>query len=325
MSDALFELRRRTFDTPHFKGIEFIETEAKSILNHVPGNRLPFNWTINMYRGCTHSCVFCFARSTHLYLDMDAGRDFETKIVVKVNAPELLRKELRAKRWKGELVAMGTNTDPYQRAEGRYKLTSRIIETLTEYRNPFSILTKGTLILRDVPLLEKAAAVTEVTTSFSVPTLDEDVWRKSEPGTPHPRKRLEAVRRLNDAGIPCGVLIAPVLPGISDARDQLQEVIEGALAAGATHVYPILLHLRPVVKEVYMEWLAETYPDLVMTYESMYRNRSYARAVDQEALTRMSTDIMAGRRPSGPRPRPQRPARARREIEKLENQQLSLL
>ena len=326
MAEALFELRRRTFDTPHFKGIEFIETEAKTILNHVPGNRLPFNWSINAYRGCSHACRYCFSRSTHLYLDMDAGRDFETKIVVKVNAPVLLRKELRAKRWKGELVAMGTNTDPYQRAEGKYKLTSRIIETLTEYRNPFSILTKGTLILRDLPLLEKAAAVTDVTTSFSIPTLDEDVWRKSEPGTPHPRKRLEAVARLNEAGIPCGVLIAPVLPGISDARDQLQEVIEGALAAGATHVYPILLHLRPVVKEVYMEWLAETYPDLVMTYESMYRNRSYALQGDRDKLSKTASEIMAGRRPPGRRPRPPRSSgRARAEIEKLQNQQMSLL
>src|ERR671918_2348199 len=123
--EPLFELRRRTFDTPHFRGIEFIETEAKSIINHVPGTYLPFNWTINPYRGCSHSCSYCFARATHTYMDMNAGRDFETKIVVKVNAPELLRKELRARKWKGEHIAMGTATDPYQRAEGRYRLTPR--------------------------------------------------------------------------------------------------------------------------------------------------------------------------------------------------------
>src|SRR5919106_1599756 len=172
-SDRLFELRRRTFDTPHFRGIEFIEVEAKSIINNVPGNYLPFNYTINPYRGCSHACHYCFARVTHTYMDMDAGRDFESKIVVKVNAPELLRKELRAKRWKGEHIAMGTATDPYQRAEGKYRLMRGIIETLIEYRNPFSILTKGTLILRDLDLLKEAASVMDISTAFSIPTLDE--------------------------------------------------------------------------------------------------------------------------------------------------------
>ena len=140
--EQLFEIARRQFDTPEFRGITFIESEAKSIINKVPGNFLPFNWTINPYRGCTHSCVYCFARPTHTFLEMNAGRDFETKIVVKVNAPEVLRRELAAKRWKGEHIAMGTNTDPYQRVEGRYKLMRGIIEALIDYRNPFSILTK---------------------------------------------------------------------------------------------------------------------------------------------------------------------------------------
>lgn len=324
-TEALFELRRRTFDTPHFRGIEFIESEAKTILNHVPGNRLPFNWTINPYRGCSHACTYCFARKTHTYLDMNAAADFDSKIVVKVNAPELLRKELRAKRWKGESIAMGTNTDPYQRAEGRYKLMPRIIETLTEYRNPFSILTKGTLILRDLELLELAADVTEVTTAFSIGTLDEDVWRKSEPGTPHPRKRIEAVRRLNEAGVPCGVLVAPVLPGISDSRDQLKEVIDAALDAGATHVYPILLHLRPVIKEVYMDWLHESYPGLVGRYEAMYRTNAYASSAERAALAKQAKEIMNGRGPVGVRPQRRRPARAGAEIAKLQNEQLQLL
>ncbi len=324
--EALFELRRRTFDTPAFRGIEFIESEAKTILNHVKGNRLPFNWTINPYRGCSHACVFCFARPTHTFLDMNAGKDFDTKIVVKVNAPELLRKELRAKRWKGELIAMGTNTDPYQRAEGRYKLMPRIIQTLTEYRNPFSILTKGTLILRDLGLLAEAACVTEVTTAFSIATLDEDVWRKSEPGTPHPRKRMEAVARLNEAGVPCGVLVAPILPGISDGRDQIKAVIDAALEAGATHIYPILLHLRPVVKDVYMEWLRDTYPDLVPRYEEMYRGRSYASSADKAAFAKEIDLVLAGRLPNGVRPRGRRrEARAAKEVAKLENEQLTLI
>ncbi|HZN43086.1 MAG TPA: radical SAM protein, partial [Actinomycetota bacterium] len=218
--EQLFEIARRRFDTPEFRGITFIESEAKSIINKVPGNFLPFNWTINPYRGCTHSCSYCFARPTHTFLEMNAGRDFETKIVVKVNAPEVLRRELAAKRWKGEHIAMGTNTDPYQRVEGRYRLMRGIIEALIAYRNPFSILTKGTLILRDLDLLRRAAEVTSVAAAFSIGTLDEDVWRESEPGTPHPKARVEAVRALTEAGIPTGVLMAPVLPGLSDRPEQ---------------------------------------------------------------------------------------------------------
>jgi DNA repair photolyase len=301
MDEKLFELRRRSFDTPQFRGIEFIEVEAKSIINHVPGNYLPFNWTINPYRGCSHSCTYCFARVTHTYMDLNAGRDFETKIVVKVNAPELLRRELRARRWKGEHIAMGTATDPYQRAEGRYRLMPPIVEALTEVRNPFSILTKGTLILRDLDLLAEAARVTDVSTALSVGTLDEDVWRKSEPGTPHPRKRIETVAKLNAAGIPCGVMVAPVLPGISDGEHQLREVVAAALDAGATHVSPILLHLRPGVKEVYMAWLEDTYPDLVPRYKNMYRRSAYASARDKEALGETVTALVGaerGRRPA---------------------------
>jgi DNA repair photolyase len=285
--EKLFELRRRTFNTPHFRGIEFIEVEAKSIVNRVPGNYLPFNWTINPYRGCSHACTYCFARVTHTYMDMSAGRDFETKIVVKVNAPDLLPKELRSKRWKGEHIAMGTGTDPYQRAEGRYRIMPRIITTLTDFRNPFSILTKGTLILRDLELIAAASEVTQVSTAFSIGTLDEDVWRKSEPGTPHPRKRIEAVRRLNDAGVPCGVMVAPLLPGISDSSDQIKRVVEAAVDAGATHVSPILLHLRPHVKEVYLEWLAATYPHLMERYESMYARGAYASKDEQNAVAGM--------------------------------------
>jgi DNA repair photolyase len=324
----LFELRRRTFDTPQFRGIEFIETEAKSILNKVPGNNLPFNWTLNPYRGCSHACSYCFARSTHTYMDMNAGKDFETKIVVKVNAPELLRKELRAKRWIGESVAMGTATDPYQRAEGKYQLMPRIVETFIDYRNPFSILTKGTLILRDLDLLVEAREHMDISTAFSIGTLDEDVWRKSEPGTPHPRKRIEAVKKLNEAGIPCGVLVAPVLPGISDGKEQLRAVISAAADAGATNISPILLHLRPIVRDVYMDWLKETYPDLIATYEEMYP-RSYASKVHRNALSQKVNDIMRTLpRRKRPVPRDRRRSiaeHARKERARLANEQLSLL
>jgi len=282
--EALFEVARRTFDTPEFRGIEFIESEAKTIINHVPGTWLPFNWTINPYRGCTHACSYCFARPTHTYLDMNAGRDFETKIVVKVNAPQILRAQLGSKRWKGEHIAMGTATDPFQRAEGRYRLMRGIIEALADYRNPFSILTKGTLILRDLDLLREAAKVTDVSTAFSIGTLDEDAWRRSEPGTPHPRARIEAVAALNDAGIPCGVLMAPILPGITDDPGRLRDVVRAAIDAGATHVSPILLHLRPGVREEFIPWLAEHYPDLVERYERTYAARGgYApKAVQKE-------------------------------------------
>jgi DNA repair photolyase len=227
----------------------------------------------------------CFARVTHTYMDMNAGRDFETKIVVKVNAPELLRRQLASKRWKGEHIAMGTATDPYQRAEGRYELMPGIIRALTDYRNPFSILTKGTLILRDLPLLTDAADVTDVSAALSIGTLDEDAWHRSEPGTPHPRARMDAVAALNEAGIPCGVMVAPILPGITDDKDKLREVVRAAIDAGATHVSPILLHLRPTVREEYMAWLADQYPELVPRYEEMYRTNAYASPRDRKQTT----------------------------------------
>lgn len=283
-TEQLFEVARRTFDTPEFRGITFIEAEAKTIINHVPGNSMPFSWTINPYRGCSHACVYCFARVTHTYMDMNAGHDFESKIVVKINAPEVLRAQLRSRRWHGGHIAMGTATDPYQRAEGRYGLMRGIIRALIDYRNPFSILTKGTLILRDHDLLTEAAKVTDVSTAFSIGTLDEEAWRASEPSTPHPRARMDAVAALNDAGIPCGVMLAPILPGITDDPFKMRKVIDAAVAAGATHISPILLHLRPVVREEYMGWLHESYPGLVKRYEQMYARSPYGQKEERNAL-----------------------------------------
>jgi len=290
--DQLFEIGRKTFDTPEFRGITFIESEAKSIINRVPGGALPFDWTINPYRGCSHACVYCFARPTHTYLDMNAGRDFDTKIVVKVNAPQVLRRELAAKRWKGEHIAMGTGTDPYQRAEGRYKLMRGIMEALIDHRNPFSILTKGTLILRDLDLLRQAAEVAPVSAAFSIGTLDEEVWRETEPGTPHPKARMEAVRTLTDAGIATGILMAPILPGISDRPDQLREVVKAAIDAGATHVSPIMLHLRPGVREEFLPWLEQEHPDLVERYLQMYRH-PYGPKAMRESLGRQVSSMVS--------------------------------
>src|SRR5688572_9344289 len=291
--DQLFEIARTTFDTPEFRGITFIESEAKSIINRVPGGALPFDWTINPYRGCSHACTYCFARPTHTYLDMNAGRDFETKIVVKVNAPEVLRRELSAKRWKGEHIAMGTNTDPDQRAEGRYGLMRGILEALVDHRNPFSILTKGTLILRDVDLLTRAAEVAPVSAAFSIGTLDEAVWRETEPGTPHPKARIDAIRTLTEAGIPTGVLMAPILPGISDRPDQLREVVGAAIDSGATHVSPILLHLRPGVREEFLPWLEQAHPDLVPRYLEIYRQPYGPKAMRASLGRRVSSMVAA--------------------------------
>jgi DNA repair photolyase len=285
MTEQMFELARRTFDAPEFSGITCIEVEAHSVINKVPGGGMPFDWTINPYRGCMHACVYCFARPTHTYLDMDAGRDFETKIVVKVNAPEVLGRELASRRWKGEHIAMGTGTDPYQRVEGRYRLMRGILSALITRRNPFSILTKGTLILRDIDLLTEAASVAPISAALSIGTMDEDVWRTTEPGTPSPRARMDAVRTLNEAGIPTGVLIAPILPGISDGPGQVERVVEAAAEAAATHASPILLHLRPGVREEFMPWLEANRPDLVGRYRSLYRG-AYAPAAERGRLSR---------------------------------------
>ncbi len=324
--DSLFEVARRTFDTPEFRGITFIEAEAKTIINHVPGNAMPFSWTINPYRGCSHACTYCFARVTHTYMDMSAGKDFETKIVVKINAPEVLRAQLRSRRWHGDHIAMGTATDPYQRAEGRYQLMRGIITALIDYRNPFSILTKGTLILRDLDLLKEAAKATDVSTAFSIGTLDEDAWRASEPGTPHPRARMDAVAALNDAGIPCGVMLAPILPGITDAPEKMRAVVEAAIAAGATHVTPILLHLRPVVREEYMGWLQATHPTLVTRYEHMYARSAYGPKEDRNALGRTVGKLVAAAGGIKPRARiAARFARQRRTKEPAKPKQLTLI
>jgi DNA repair photolyase len=244
---------------------------------------MPFRWTINPYRGCSHGCVYCFARPTHEYLGLDIGDDFDRRIVVKVNAVERLRAELRSPRWGGESIAMGTNTDPYQPAEGRYRLTRGIVEALSEARNPFSILTKSTLIGRDADLLAEAARRTEVATALSIGCLDAGVWRATEPHAANPLRRMETVARLNEAGVPCAVMVAPVLPGISDGDDQLEAVVRAAIDAGATSISGIALHLRPGVRDHYMGWLAGARPELVAETERRYRG-AYATPAERRAL-----------------------------------------
>jgi DNA repair photolyase len=279
--------RIRTFDAPEALGINFHEVRAKSGLNKVPGTYLPFNYTINAFRGCAHACVFCFARNTHTYLGLNAGRDFEREIVVKVNIPELVRAELSRPSWKRELVAIGTNTDPYQWAEGRYEFMPPILEALRDTRTPVSVLSKSPLPLRDLDLYLELAEVVDVSVNFSVPTLDEKIWRQTEPHTPHPRKRLEAVAKFNEAGIPSGVLVAPLMPGINDAPELVEEIVSLAEEAGATFVNGIALHLRPGVKEVFMSWLSAARPDLVPRYEDLYHDRAYAPNGERDRIARL--------------------------------------
>ena len=277
----------RRFDAPEALETRFYEVRAKTALNRVPPrSRVPFPWTVNPYRGCSHACVYCFARPTHEYLDLDAGRDFEREIVVKVNVPEVLRTELARPSWKREHIAMGTNTDPYQWVEGRYRLMRGIWEVLRDAANPCSILTKSPLLLRDVELMREVAARTEISACLSVPTLDEKAWRASEPHTPHPRARLEAVGELNRAGIPTGILIAPLMPGINDAPGQVERIIELATEAGAVSIGGQTLFLRGSVREVFFDWLRAQRPDLVPRYERLYASGAYVPDRERRAIER---------------------------------------
>jgi DNA repair photolyase len=272
----------------------------------------------------------CFARNTHTYLDLDAGRDFEREIVVKVNVPELLWAELSRPSWKQELVAFGTNTDPYQWAEGKYKLMPPMLEALRKAETPASVLTKSSLATRDLDLYVELAEVADASVNFSVPTLDEKIWRETEPHTPHPRKRLEAVAKFNEAGIPSGVLVAPLMPGINDSPELVDEIVSLAEEAGATFVNGIALHLRPGVKEVFMSWLSAARPDLVPRYEELYEGRAYAPPAERNrigALVRApnrSRDPRYRRRDELAERRRRRDAEAKSEAERAEDAQTSL-
>ena len=275
----------RSVRTPEFAGLVFHEVEAKSALNRVPGSSpMPFAWTVNPYRGCSHACVYCFARNTHTYLDLDAGADFDSQIVVKVNIAGVLRRELARPRWAREPVAMGTNTDPYQRAEGRYRLMPEIIRALARSGTPLSVLTKGTVLARDLPELVAAARDVPVGLGVSVALLDRDLQGRLEPGTPTPAARLDLVRRIADAGLDCGVMIAPVLPFLTDSHEALDAVLTRVAAAGASGVSVLALHLRPGTREWFLGWLAREYPALVPRYERLYRRGAYADPEYRKAL-----------------------------------------
>jgi DNA repair photolyase len=278
----------RHFDAPEAVDTRFYEVRAKSILNRVPdASQMPFRWTVNPYRGCTHACAYCFARPTHEFLELGAGRDFEREIVVKVNAPERLRVELARNSWQGEHVALGTNTDPYQWVEKRYELMPGIWEALRDARNPCSVLTKSPLLLRDLALMRELTGVTEFSAALSIPTLEQKAWRATEPRSPNPSARLDAVAELASAGVETGVLVAPLMPGINDSPEQVREVVRLATEAGASYITGIALHLRRGVREVFMEWLTEHRPELIPRYQALYRRGAYLATSERRRLVQL--------------------------------------
>ncbi len=267
----------KSVQTPEFAGITFHEVLSKSALNKVPpSSTMPFEWTVNPYRGCSHACVYCFARKSHTYLDFDSGVDFDSQVVVKVNVAEVLRKELFKPSWQRPHVALGTNTDPYQRAEGRYRLMPGIIEALADSGTPFSILTKGTLLARDIPLLREAGKQVSVGMGISLALIDEQLAQAIEPGTPSPKARLALISKLRDAGLPCGVMAMPILPWLTDSDEALDSLFAALSQAGATGVSAGALYLRPGTREWFMGWLAREHPSLVGRYQRLYGTGAYA-------------------------------------------------
>jgi DNA repair photolyase len=273
-----------------------------------------FDWSLNPYMGCVHRCTFCYVRAFERRADRPSDDRYGTSIRVKVNVADVLRRELARPSWARECVAIGAATDPYQPAEGRYQLTRACIEALGEARTPFSIITRGPMIVRDVDVLVEAARRASVSVTFSIPTLDEDVWRKTEPSTAHPRQRLRAVARLVEAGIRTGVGMAPVLPGISDRPEQLREVVKAAREAGATGVWTNLLFLRPGTREHFLEHLAQDWPELLPRYRELYRNRAY---LPGDETTPVRRQVSALARELGVADRRIRPAEPAREPEQL--------
>lgn len=277
----------RSVRTPQFHGVTFHEVTAKSALNRVTAaSSMPFGWTVNPYRGCSHACVYCFARSSHRYLELDAGADFDQQVIVKINVAEVLRAELAKRSWQRSLVALGTNTDPYQRAEGRYRLMPGIIEALADSGTPLSILTKGTLLRRDLPLLERAAHRVPVDLSMSIAVFDDELQKSIEPGTPTTAARLATVRAAADAGFRVTVFVMPIMPWLTDSDAQLDDALARIADAGAARVVFGALHLRPGAKEWFLEWIDREHPELATGYRRFYGSASYAPASYRRNLAR---------------------------------------
>jgi len=305
---ALPGLRRlggllRTVTATEFPGVSFHEVAARSALNAVPSSSaMPFRWTVNPYRGCTHACVYCYARGSHSWLELDPGVGFDAQIVVKVNLVEVLTRELRRPSWRREHVALGTNTDPYQRAEGRYRLMPGVIGALASSGTPLSVLTKGTLLRRDLPELAAAARDVPVGLGVSLAIWDDALHRSLEPGAPTPAARLDLVAAIRAAGLPCGVFMAPVLPWLTDAPDALDAAVARVAAAGATGLTVLPLHLRPGAREWFLGWLGREHPGLVGRYRRLYRGGAYVTAEYRSWLAGQVAPLLSrhGLGPRGP-------------------------
>jgi DNA repair photolyase len=284
----------RSVRTPQFDGITFHEVLCKSALNKVPGAAaLPFEYTVNGYRGCSHACRYCFARPTHEYLDLNCGNDFDTQVVVKTNIVEVLRRELARRSWRRETVALGTNTDPYQRAEGRYALMPGIIGALANSGTPMSILTKGTLLRRDLPLIADAADQVPVSVSVSLAIGDPELHKQIEPGTPGPQARLGLIAAIREAGLDCHVMVAPVLPHLTDSTAHLDALLHQIAAAGASGVTVFGLHLRGSTRGWFMSWLSAAYPHLVGAYRELFARGAYLPQSYRDGLRARAAPLMA--------------------------------
>ncbi|MGE5695398.1 MAG: Rv2578c family radical SAM protein [Candidatus Sericytochromatia bacterium] len=284
----------RSLRTPQFEGITFHEVLCKSAINKIPdAAMLPFKYTVNGYRGCSHACRYCFARPTHEYLEFDPGQDFDREIVVKTNVAQVLRRELHRASWRRETVALGTNTDPYQRAEGRYALMPGIIGALADSGTPFSVLTKGTLLRRDLPLLATANAQVPVSLAISLAVADPDIHRDVEPGTPSPQARLGLISAIREAGFDCHVMVAPVLPYLTDSAEHLDALLGAIAAAGATSVTVFGLHLRGSTRGWFMSWLGRSHPELVRRYRELYRRGAYLPHDYRETLQKRTAALVS--------------------------------
>ncbi|TDZ85774.1 Radical SAM superfamily protein [Mycobacteroides salmoniphilum] len=269
----------RSVRTPEFEGMTFHEVLCKSALNKVPAvSMLPFRFTVNAFRGCAHACRYCFARPTHEYLEFDSGADFDNQIVVKTNLVPVLRKELGRKSWNRETVALGTNTDPYQRAEGRYQLMPGVIAALADSGTPISILTKGTLLRRDLPLLAEAAQHVPVSLGISLAIGDEALHHEVEAGVPSPQARLSLIAAAREAGFEPQVMVAPVLPFLTDTVEHLDDLLGRIAEAGAAGVTVFPLHLRGTTRGWFMSWVSQSHPELVGRYRELYRKGAYVPA-----------------------------------------------
>lgn len=256
-------------------GADIQEIQCKTLLNRIDVPGFPFRWSLNPYRGCRHACRYCYARPTHEFLGLDAGREFEQRVFAKVNAPEVLRQELRCPRWQGETIAIGTATDPYEPAESQYGITRGILQVLRDFRNPACITTKGVLVRRDVDLLKELGQIADFRVTFSVGSIDDRVWKLTEPGAPGPMARLEAMQFLVENGVPAGVMMAPLLPRISDGSESIDAVARAAAGHKAQYLAGNLLFLKPGSKEWFMPMLREAYPHLAPGYARLYR-KTYA-------------------------------------------------